>query len=134
MNLRTGGLVIGYLFLFGAFSNLEAPGQSGIGPFRMYQIFVVKEICDFTILTIRFFFPVASVLAYGAWIYGIMNVSVDVVNFIAKKKKNKSHNFFFRQSTEKNQLDATGIDFIDLRHCCTFAQFNFYPNRGHSLS
>lgn len=35
MDLRTGGLVIGYISLFGTFINLEAPDGVGIGPFGM---------------------------------------------------------------------------------------------------
>lgn len=36
MDLRTGGLVIGYLSLFGTFINLEAPNGVGIGPFGKF--------------------------------------------------------------------------------------------------
>lgn len=148
MDLRTGGLVIGYLSLFGAFINLEAPNAMGIGPFGMYLLFcqvVFSFISWIYSVFICFSGKYIGVRCLDLW-HHQCKCSGFVVSFWRSKTPFrlkwilnfvtiKPNPLFFSVSacTETNQLDATGIDSNGHWNGGTFAKFNVDSIIGHGI-
>lgn len=138
MNLRTGGLVIGYLNLFFAFSNLEAPAQLGVGPFGMYQVISVLFIL------VKFLFEWNSFTFSGncigirhldLWHHECKSIWFGFTDDRTVQLNEIKISFIFRvTNTETNELDATRIDCGNLWNDCAFLLFNFSPVARHGIS